>query len=34
MWKLVAKYAVRIAIYAAGHPDAVKAIIDDVKAFK
>lgn len=31
MWKAIAKYAVKVAIWAASHPDEVKAIVDQVK---
>lgn len=34
MWALIAKWAVKIALYAVGHPDKVKTVIDDVVAAK
>ena len=34
MWAFILKYAVKIAIYAAGHPDQVKAAVDEAVALK
>jgi hypothetical protein len=34
MWNLIAKYAVRIAMWAVEHPDKVKDIVDTVVAAK
>lgn len=33
-WSLIARYAVKAAIYAAEHPDQVIAIVNDAKALK
>lgn len=30
-WKMVLKYAVKLAVYAAEHPDQVKDVVDAVK---
>ena len=34
MWQTIAQWAVKVALYAAEHPDKVKAIVDDVVAIK
>jgi len=34
MWKTIAKYAVKVALYAASNPEEVKKIVDTVKAAK
>ena len=34
MWKTIAKYAVKVAIYAASNPEEVKKIVDTVKTAK
>lgn len=34
MWSVIAQYAIKIALYAAGHPELVKGIVDDVVAIK
>jgi hypothetical protein len=33
-WQAVAKYATKIAVYAAEHPDQVIAIVNDIAAAK
>jgi hypothetical protein len=32
MWQIILKYAVKVAMYAAGHPDQVKAVVDALAA--
>lgn len=34
MWSTIFKYALKIALYAAGHPDKVVAAVEEVKAVK
>lgn len=34
IWGAIAKYAVKVAVYAAGHPETVKGIVDAVAAVK
>lgn len=34
MWQTIAKFAVKIALWAVAHPDTIKAIVDDVHAAK
>lgn len=34
MWQVIVKYAVKIAVWAAEHPDQVKAMVDTVVAVK
>lgn len=34
MWKTIAKYAIKLALYAVQHPDEVKKIVDTVHQAK
>jgi hypothetical protein len=34
LWRLLVRYAVKVAVYAAGHPDQVRAVVAEIAALR